>query len=192
MKKCKMIKSIVCDDYHMWSLEGCPDTLQDLYIRNGERIQSLKPLVICARISALVLQESLVTDLTPLIGCKRLKTLSISWSERIKDLSPLSECPDLEELDISSLRLIKDLSFFEQGFTKLRDLNISGLSVDDFSPLIKLRNLQELCCRWIPSSVVSFLPLAKCLKLKKIRCSMMRNANGLSELSMKRPDIEIK
>ena len=65
-----------------------------------------------------------------------------------------------------------------------------GLSqVDDLSPLIKLQNL-EMLDRWnIPHST-SRLPLTRCIKLKKLRCSS--KAKSIYELKEKRPDLDIR
>ena len=116
------------------------------------------------------------------------KKLDIRVNDGIEDLSPLCQCPDLKELCIASLVLIKDLYFFEKGFKKLRVLNITFLSVDDLSPLTRLRNLELFYCRRIPRTTL-LLPLARCHKLKKIH--FFGNAMDLDELKEKRPDLEI-
>ena len=123
-----------------------------------------------------------------LLSCCKLKKLNIGWNQAIKDLSPLSQFPLLEELLISGLTLVKDLSFFEKGFTKLRFLDIARLPVNDLSPLTKLQNLEELCCDGVPPTT-SLLPLARCYKLKKVRCSI--EAEDVDDLRERRPDINI-
>jgi hypothetical protein len=242
MKRCRRIENIRCEI--LGSLEGCPDGLKSLIIRNGDSIKSLEslsackeletihigehageletheihlafyvlnlsPLSSCTRLKKLILQGSgciditplslmplleeidlsicSINDISPLSHCKRLKKLNIIDNLGIEDLSPLCQCPDLEELNISDLPLIEDLSFFEEGFTKLRVLNINYLPVEDLSPLTRLQNLEELNCWGIPEST-SLLPLAKCYKLQKFSCS--RNAMDLDELREKIPDVE--
>ena len=134
-----------------------------------------------------------VKDLSPLPNCKNLKKLGISFN-LIEDFSPLSRCSDLEELTISHLANMKDLdlSFLENGFTKLRVLGLKSyrttIPVDDFSPLIKLKNLEQFECRGIPEDT-SLLPLARCSKLKTVVC--YRNAKDLDELKKMRPDLVI-
>ena len=99
----------------------------------------------------------------------------------------LNRCKRIE-LSIWNLPLIKDLTFFEEGITKLRALNISFLPVNDLSPLIRLQELEELDCPYIPWTT-SLLPLARCLKLKAIDCS--DEAKDLAELREKRSDLLI-
>ena len=82
--------------------------------------------------------------------------------------------PDIEELIIFDVSLTKDLTFFEKGFENLRIVNITGLQVDDLSPLIKLQSLEELNCYvYIPDDT-SLVPLARCLKLKLMEFFTMR------------------
>jgi hypothetical protein len=104
----------------------------------------------------------------------------------IEDLSPLCHCPDLEQLNISNLNCIEGLSFFEEGFTKLRVLNMRLLPVNDLSPLSRLQTLEELDCKYVPETT-SLLPLARCYKLKKI--TSHNEAMDLTELREKRSDI---
>ena len=160
LKRYKRIEHMRCRSVK--SLEGCPDGLKSLYIEYGQYIESLAPLSACKeletleiqfahqisdlsplssckRLKKLILLDSIVIDLTPLLSMplleevdfssgtvkdlstlshsKKLKKLSIGSNWDLQDLSPLCQCPNLEELDISDLPLIKDLSFFERGFT---------------------------------------------------------------------------
>ena len=196
-------------------LSACKQ-LETLEIHQAYTISDLSPLYSCMRLKNLLLTASYVTDLAPLSHlllleeldlydedeisfisiisplsyCKKLKNLNIGCNVAIKDLSPLSQCPDLEELHIYGLPLIKDLSFFENGFTKLRDLLINSFQVDDLSPLIKLQSLEVLDCHRIPHTT-SLLPLARCYKLKKLNCSMETNLEDLNRLREMRPEIEI-
>lgn len=62
-----------------------------------------------------------------------------------------------------------------------------GLSVDDLSPLTKLKNLEELNCFSIPSTT-SLLPLVRCRKLVMVRCYNF--ALDLDELRHLRPDVK--
>ena len=185
VNRCKRIEHIRCN--RLKSLEGCPDELKSLFIRQGQYLESLEPLSACKELEILKIRHAeRISVLFPLLSCKRLKKLELG-SPFIKDLSPLCQCPDLEELSIWSLPLINDLSFFEKGFTKLRLLYVGyHLPVNDLSPLTRLQNLEELICWGIPSTP-SLLPLVKCYKLKMIRCR--KNAMGLEELRERRPDI---
>jgi Leucine-rich repeat (LRR) protein len=190
--------------------------LEKLYLWKEDEstsIEDISPLSHCKRLKVLDLAGSIVTDLTALSSMllleklylwkddestsiedisnfKRLKVLEITGTGNcnLRDLSPLCQCPDLEDLNISDLPLIEDLSFFEKGFTKLRVLNIKYLPVEDLSPLTRLQNLEELNCCDIPETT-SFLPLARCYKLKKVHCPAI--AMGIAELREKRPDLKI-
>ena len=150
-------------------------------------VTDVSPLSSMSKLEVLDLSAAQIRDISYLSQCKKLNGLNIGDNEDIKDLSPLSQCPDLEELNISHLHLIKDLSFLEKGFAKLRGLNITGLPLDDLSPLTKLQYLELLSCDGILDTT-SLLPLAKCAKLKKLQCS--EDAKDLDDLRERRPGLE--
>ena len=60
--------------------------------------------------------------------------------------------------------------------------------MNDFSPLIKLQNLEKLDCRKT-TETTSLLHLAGCCKLQKLLCPV--NAKDLIELKERRPEIYI-
>jgi Leucine-rich repeat (LRR) protein len=147
----------------------------------------LTPLLSMPLLEELTLLDGHLKDLSTLIECKILKKLNIGGNKDIEDLSPLSRLPLLDQLVVWNLPLIKDLSFFEKGFAKLRALDLSYLELDDLSPLTRLQNLEELSCPHIPITT-SLLPLARCIKLKNLRCP--REGMDLDQLKERRPDLQ--
>ena len=90
LKRCKGIEHVNCDG--LMSLEGCPDGLKSLYIRDGRGIKSLEPLSACQELTLEIHDAHRISDLSPLSSmlssCTKLRKLVLTWS-KVTDLSPL-------------------------------------------------------------------------------------------------------
>ena len=210
------IKSLYIGDgeslHSLEPLRGC-NQLESLEIWQSCQISDLSPLNACTRLKKLTLPYSQVTDisalasmslleeielhkfevqssikdLSPLSQCKRLKTLNIGGNREIEDISPLAQCSQLEKFLMWGLTKITDLKPLS-SWTKLKELTIRSVPVQDLTPLSVLQNIEWLDCRFIPLTT-SLLPLARCIKLKRIMIYCDRDAKYLDLLKERRPDI---
>ena len=88
--------------------------------------------------------EKPVTDISPLLGAKKLKKVSLGCVYGLTDeqLAPISSLTDLEEITISGK--IKSLSFLK-GCTKLKVVNASGEGfMSEFSDISALKDMKNL------------------------------------------------
>ena len=196
-------------------LSACP-RLETLDLGYAPSIKDLSPLMVCKRLKRLAIGYSgivdvsllpsfsflvdlsigkggsgaSIKDIVPISECKALKKIDLRGNHEItsKDLSLLRKCLDLEELVLWSMSQIKEVSFLNEGFAKLRVLNIGYAKVESLSPLMRLPNLEELDCQGLPPTT-SLLPLASCHKLKMARSS--ENSKDLIELRAIAPELKV-
>lgn len=127
---------------------------------NGKDLASLKGLEYAINLEMLYIQESQVTDISPLASCVNLKQLYLMFSN-ITDISPLANLTQLFNLHVdanpftdyspiakltglkefgSRYSNIQDLSFLKEW----RNLNLLYLWDNDISDLAPLQNLKNL------------------------------------------------
>jgi Leucine-rich repeat (LRR) protein len=196
LNRCKRIEHIKSDG--LTSLEGCPDGLKSLFVKDGGSLKSmeplsackelenldfayaphisdLSPLVSCTRLKMLCLADSRITDLSPLASLSLLEMLDLSNDDGFEelhasDLSPLTHCKKLTTLDLSNNRGIRDLSPLSHC-PDLRDLDLSDLTlIRDLSAFEKgFEKLRDLNIGGMEVDDLS--PLAKLQNLEEISCS---------------------
>ena len=89
----------------------------------------------------LLLNNTNVTDLRPLIGLQNLKRLELGQTP-VKDLTPLTELSGLRYLSLHRSWAF-DLTPLSQ-LSNLEDLNLAYTAVQSLAPLTKLRNIGQL------------------------------------------------
>ena len=112
-------------------------------------IASLDDIVHFSSLYGLMLDESLISDLSPLAKLTQLQYLifsvtntHIKGSGLISDLSPLSELSQLTQLDLRGNQVI-DLTPLA-GLTQLEYLELSDNQITDLTPLSELTQLKSL------------------------------------------------
>jgi hypothetical protein len=171
------------------------------------RFNNLKYL--CIEESRLLDEPKPVTDLSPLIGLKQLKDLSLTGSicQKLKTIEPLTQLPDLraltlfdcpEGLDLMPLAQIPRLDELTLSgcitssnlsiISSLTHLDCLSLNVDesfkDLTPLAQLKDLRSLLISGC-SEVADIGPLAALLKLEELHlfwCPSLTNLAPLAEL----------
>jgi len=171
------------------------------------RFNNLKYL--CIEESRLLDEPKPVTDLSPLIGLKQLKDLSLTGSicQKLKTIEPLTQLPDLraltlfdcpEGLDLIPLAQIPRLDELTLSgcitssnlsiISSLTHLDCLSLNVDesfkDLTPLAQLKNLKSLLISGC-SEVADIGPLAALQKLEELHlfwCPSLTNLAPLAEL----------
>ncbi len=86
-------------------------------------------------------RDKTVTDLTPLMGLKRLKHLSLSETQ-VNDLTSLKGLKELENLWLSGTQ-VKEITPLK-GLMKLKNLDLAKTKVIDLTPLKGLKKLKYL------------------------------------------------
>ena len=170
---------------------GEPITAADMatltVLRAPDReIGSIAGVELAANLETLDLSENPFTDLAPLSGLEKLRSLEFSDHPALAyDLTALSELTNLHTLVISNGKLINDLSPLS-GLTNLRHLDIaSGHLISDLTPLSGMTNLEflEIGSGGIADlSVLSGMKRLRHLSLKHHRISDLRPLSALSEL----------
>jgi len=115
--------------------------LRKISIGNHLDIESVEPLTIFAHLITLKLDNTSITDITPVAGLKRLKELSVTNSP-LWDIGPLAGMKQLESLNLENTS-VEDL-YPLQGLHQLQKLNVSGTKIRNLKPLAGLTNLREL------------------------------------------------
>jgi hypothetical protein len=144
---------------------------------------------------ALLKKQITDIDLSPLIDCSSLQTLSLSFNLlRTIELSPLASCTNLQELRLRSNRLqsielsplasCTNLLRLSLGLNQLQimnltplsactrlqilDLNDNQLRAIELSPLASCTNLQELDLDRNQFRAIDLSPLAACRRLERL------------------------
>ena len=112
----------------------------------------------------LYLDESGISDLTPLSGLTDLTALSLH-DNQISDLGPLAQLTNLKELQLYGNQ-IKNLTPLA-GLKNLEMLFISKNQIMDVTPLAGLTNLEELNLG--DNKIIAVTPLAKLTNLNELR-----------------------
>jgi len=129
-----------------------------------------------------------VTDLAPLAACEELGNVSLVNLESVSDLSVLASFERLKVLKIRNLSKLNDLSQFtaserrsgKRKSPKATVLWLSGLSIDNFTPLENWENLTELYISDL--SLTSLKSLAKLSNLKRLHMDGIGSFDRLDDL----------
>ena len=95
----------------------------------------------CTMLNKFLLNDTRVTDISPLSNCANLIDLDL-YHNKIVDISPLSKCALLSYLDLSLNRII-DISVIS-NFTSLIILDLDNNIVVDTSPLSYCKSLKTV------------------------------------------------
>lgn len=137
--------------------------LQDLFL-NDTAVSDLSPLAGLTKLDYIRLEGCPVSDLSPLAGKPELAHLDLgsrSGSGQVSDLSPLRECGKLYWLDLRGNQ-VRDLSPLA-GKSQLYLLDLRGNQVQDLSPLAGCTALDMLNID--DNQVTSLAPLSNAKNL---------------------------
>jgi len=156
-------------------------TSLDLAIENS-KVSDLSPLAGLSGLTTLNLDGTQVRDLSPLAGLSGLIVLSLDGTQ-VSDLSPLAGLSGLTVLSLDYMQ-VSDLSPLA-GLRGLTVLSLWSTPVGDLSPLAGLSGLTELYLGHAPVSDLS--PLARLsglteLNLERTQVSDLSPIAGLSRL----------
>lgn len=125
-------------------------------------------------LTALYLNDTKVSDLSPLRDLTTLRTLRLNQTA-VKDLSPLRDLTALQDLWLDETA-VSDLSPLS-GLTALKELRLTQTDVNDISPLYNLTSLQTLLL--IQTAVSDLSPLRDLTALQ----TLMLALTAVSDLS---------
>ena len=105
-------------------------------------VTSLKGIENCSNLILLSISLNNFSDLTPLSGLTKLKTLSSSQNYIITDITPLANLTNLTKLNLESNN-ISDISALA-NLTKMYSLHLIGNPIEDISALKNMIDLNDL------------------------------------------------
>jgi Leucine-rich repeat (LRR) protein len=104
-------------------------------------VTSLKGLEYAVNLEDILIQNSKLSDLTPLAHLKKLKSLRII-SDQVEDLTPLAGITSLESINLDG-NYISDLSPLK-NLTNLKGLYLNNNNISDLTPIHSMKNLEML------------------------------------------------
>eukprot|EP00398_MALV-I-01_sp_L67-1_P000842 gene842-867_t len=180
--RCKNLNLIAISDINV--LQNCRylQRIDFTEAKLGDRC--LKDLSVCKRLEYINLQDSDVTDVSPLgkilslkrivlrntqiedvsaIGeCKKLRYLDLH-DTKVKDLSALQTCVELEHLDLRQCEYIHPQTVTFEHWKELKNLNLFGTKISDISTLRNCLKLVVLNLWFTP--VKTIWPIAYCVNM---------------------------
>ena len=132
---------------------------------NETQVSDLTPLASLTALLSLSCRSTQVSDLTPLASLTVLQTLECDFTQ-VRDLTPLASLTALLSLDCDSTQ-VSDLTPLA-SLTALQSLNCNSTQVSDLTPLASLTALQSLTCGF--TQVSDLTPLASLTALQSLTC----------------------
>lgn len=121
-------------------------------------------------------------DLTPLSTCTTIRTLNLSFCQRITDISSLAACVNLHTLSLKMCINVKDVSPLK-ACEALRVVDLSDcMNVGDISPLAQCESIDMT----YSYAIRSVPPLPSCHTLILAMCHSLEDVAGLAECPLLR------
>lgn len=130
--------------------------------------------------TAVNLSNTRVTDLTPLAGMQRLRTLTMTDMEDEIDVSPLAECSNLAYLDLSRSQV---LNLSALSGTHLTELTLKDCEINSLSELSELPAIETLDLSGNQISDISILSSFTTLKHLNLSGNPLSSADAVSTLT---------
>ncbi len=146
---------------------NAPITVEDMeklreLLSHDRRVHDITGLQLATNLTRLELDNSRVSDLSPLTGLTKLDFLEVHGE--LSDLSPLARSSNLRRLDIAGTN-VSDLSILSR-FINLKELVIADTNISDLSPVAGLVNLELLA--FSNDTISDISGLARLINLKTI------------------------
>ena len=184
LKECKDLEELSIQNNKVSSIEALKDheKLTLLDISGNKQITDLSPLEKSTKMTRLLANGNKIESLDSLKKLTELKEIHIS-ENNIKDLSPLEELVNLEDLDISNNPDIKSLDVLK-NLTNITELKINNAKkVTDFSPISKLKKLDDLTIIRSGLTDVSFLKGLNEITEMSLQNNQISDINPLVEMA---------
>ncbi len=136
-----------------------------LKIENFQESRGLEAFTVFFRLATLTLNNSQLTDISPLVALSGLQTLRIT-NGPLSDLTGIEKLTNLRTLILQNTA-IDDL-YLLSGLTQLTALDVSGTKVKSLKPLQKLTGLRELIIN--NTKVKSLKPIMSFQHIKLLKC----------------------
>ena len=140
---------------------------------HDKRVHDLTGLQLATSLAHLELDNSRVSDISPLRGLTNLNFLEVGGD--FSDLSPLAGLTNLRELSIGGNNISDIMPV--SGLVNLNELNIGGTNISDISPVSRLISLKHLYFR--EANVSDLSPVSGLINLESLDFSF----NNVSDLS---------
>lgn len=143
LKNLPLIKILFLSNSAVKDLEVLRNLPRLQYLSAGKLpVTDLRPLE-GLPLTELNLEHTAVVDLEPLSKIRTLRKLDISYTN-VSSLAALAGLESLTSLNISGSK-ISDLSFLDE-YNGLRELELYDLSIDDYAPLFRARQITRMTC----------------------------------------------
>lgn len=136
-----------------------------LKIENFQESRGLEALTVFFRLNTLSLNNSQLTDISPLAALSALQTLRLT-NGPLSDLTGIEKLTNLQTLILQNTA-IDDL-YLLTGLTQLTVLDVSGTKVKSLKPLQKLTQLRKLIIN--NTKVKSLKPIMDFQHIKLLKC----------------------
>jgi Leucine-rich repeat (LRR) protein len=145
----------------------------------GSRVRSLDSISDSEALKWLIIDDTPVSDISPLSRCKSLETVSCCRT-RITDIAPLAHLEGLTELaiDDNPVEIIDPL----KSCMALRTLSLNGVPFRDISALSALQQLEELNLERTHLSSIGALRGCTSLRRLNLRGASIDEFRGLCHL----------
>ena len=130
----------------------------------GQGIRDLTGLQFATNLSSIRIEESKVSDLSPIAGLTQLKRIDIDFTDPPSIIHDAKQLSRLVNLTFLALHGVEDLTPLA-GLPKLEQLFVSHSNIRDLSPLARLVNLELI---HMGTSASDLSPLAGLTKLKHL------------------------
>ena len=145
------------------------------------RIKDLSGIENFTKLTTLILDQNLITDITPLSELQDIRVLELGNNTNLTNVSIVQNFSKLEQLTLNSCNISQDNIDAISKCTTLTKLGLHGcLEINDISKLANLTKLQRL---WIGrTSITSVDALKDLTTLKELDINYIRNIKSLETL----------
>ncbi len=149
LRDLKLVQKLTLSGNKIETIEPLKELTSLQYLDvSRNNIQDLEPIRAMRNLRSLYFEENQIRSLAPLEPCKKLWSVYGS-NNPIENFSALSTLSNVDTLQLNETGLIELKSLglseraFEEGHTKLRNLELRDNSVTDLSPLVEFGESQK-------------------------------------------------
>ncbi len=144
LKNCKNLETLYLSHTNLANLDYFSENteLKILYVEIGNPVQDISALQNMGKLEELYISSSKLKNISPISSLYNLTCLSMSCNS-INDLSPLVGCKRLKYLSLIDCAQVTDISQLVE-MSNLEEINICGTAISDFTPLLSIKCLKKV------------------------------------------------
>lgn len=143
LKKCKKLETLYLLNTNLTNLDILTGNteLRTLDISWGNPVRDISGLRQMEKLELLLVRSSELTDILPIGSLGNLTDLDICCSA--DDISPLVGCKSLKWLSLIGCEQITDISPLAE-LKNLEEIHVFGTAINDFTPLLSMESLKKV------------------------------------------------